>query len=578
MLTRLRSLLSSSLALAALAGPGARAADPAAPAPAATPEPAKAYAQLTDGRKVPLFDPSSASIPIARVGGEVVPLSDLTDALGAMHEQGSGSTAGKIEPRVLLDRIVDLRLVAREARAMGIAELPELKAAMASFEDKQLAQMLRRRVGATAKVDPKKIDAEYRNAVREWNVSSAMFAKEADATAFAAAASRPGARFPDLVKQAAAEKKAQGTGEPGFVAEQKLQKPVAQALRNLPAGKVAGPVAVGKQWVVLRQDGVRYPEDPDKRAVIAEGVAAPAREKVLRAYYGDLVKRYATVDRKLLAKLDLSAPKPGFEALMKDQRPLAKIQGEKPITVGDLADALGRKLYHASDRPESKKILNQKKAPALEDLLQKRLFTKQARVEKLDQTEAYREARARQEASVLVAAYVQKVLVPTVSVSDDEARKYYGAHKGEFTSPEMVKLEALAFTTEQAAQDAQRKARAGTDYRWLADNLPDQIPPEKRSLDFQPVPLAVTELPEGLAKAIAGAKPGECRAYSDSPTQNYLVHVVERAAPEILPYEKASGAIKAKLSGDKLDQAFKEAVGKLRQSERVEVLLARIEL
>lgn len=566
-----RTILFTGLAVA-ISSAQARAAAPAAA------EPAKASAVFTDGRKVPLFDPSSAAVPVARVGGEAVPLSDLTDALGTMHQEGAEGGAGKIEPRLVLDRIVDLHLVAREARAMGIGDLPEVKAAMARYADGVLADLLRQRVARTAKADPAKVEAKYRDLVREWNVSSVLFAQQADAKAFAAAAARPGARFAELAKKSAAEKKAQGSGEPSWLREKQLQKPIADAVKKLPAGKVSGPIALGKQWVVLRQDGVRYPEDAEKRASVADAVGAPARAKALRTYYAELEKRYAKIDRKLLKSLDFAAAKPGLKALIDDRRPLARIEGEKPVTVGDVAEALARKLYHETDRAESRRILNDKKIATFDDLLQRRLFTKQARVEKLDETEGFRAAMARQESSVLVGAYVQKVLAPSVTVSEEEARKYYAGHKADYASPEMVRLEAIAFTTEQAAADALRKARAGTDFRWLSQNLPDQVAPDKRSLEFPPDPVAVSVLAEGVAKAIAGAKPGDYRSYQDSPTQNYLLHLVERRAPDVYPYENVSGTVKSKLSDQKLDQAFKEAVGKLRQSEHVEILLARIEL
>ncbi len=557
-----------------LAAPGPASAAPSAPAPAS---PDEAYAYLKDGARVPLFAASSARVPVATVGSDTVTLQELTDALAEIHgEQRGGAMPGKTDLQRILDRIIDLRLVVLEARTMGIDEVPEVKARLDGFRDAALREQLRARVAGTVKVDAKEVERRYRNATREWKVTSVLFEKEADAKALLARVAA-GASFEGLAKQAVSQKKAKGTAEPEFLPDAKMVGPVRDAVRKLEVGKVSRrPIKVQGGFTVVRLEDVRYREDPQQRARIESAVAEPARQKVLRRYYEGLEKKYAKVDRKLLGSIDYAAAKPGIEVLLADTRAVASIEGEKPVTVGDLSREVAGKLFHPSDREASKKRLNALKGRSFDDMLQKRLFTKQARLEGIDRTEGYRYQLAQLSNSLLVGAFVEKAIVPGVSTSDEECKRYHEQHKAEFTTPEVYRLEALQFAEASDAQAAYKKAKAGTDFRWLAANAPGQLPELKRSLDVEGRPRAATELAPQLAQALAGAKEGEYRLYGDGDGQ-YVIHVLEQFPSRLQPYDAAKDAIHKKLFGEKLDRAFKEYVAKLRKSQRIEVLLARID-
>ncbi len=556
----------------------AAAAKPASAAAATTgpSAPGETYAYLKDGSRVPLFATSSAGVPVATVGAEAITIHELTDALAEIHGEEHGDAApAKTDVHRVLDRIIDLHLVAIEARAMGIDEVPEVKARLDAFKETALREQLRARVAATAKIDAREIERRYRDATREWKVTSVLFEKEADAKALVDRVAA-GASFEKLAKEAVSAKRAKGTADPEFLPDAKMLGPVRDAVRKLKVGKVSRPVKVQGGFTVVRLEDVRYRADPPQRARIESAVAEPARKKALLKYYEGLEKRYARIDRKLLASVDFAAAKPGVEALLQDNRALATIEGEKPITVGDLTREVAGKLFHPSDREQSKKRLNQLKARSFEDILQKRLFTRQARLDGIQETDGYKYQLAQLTDPLLVGAFVEKAIVPGLSVSDDECKRYHDQHRGDFTTPETYRLEALQFAAVSDAQVAYKKAKAGTDFRWLATNASGQLPEAKRSLDIEGRPRAATELAPGLAKVLAGAKEGEYRLYGDGDGQ-YVIHVLEQFPPRVQPFDGAKAAIRKKLFDEKLDRSFKEYVAKLRKSQRVEVLLTRID-
>ena len=67
-----------------------------------------------------------------------------------------------------------------------------------------------------------------------------------------------------------------------------------------------------------------------------------------------------------------------FEKLLADDRTLAKVKGEKPVTVADLSNALEKKFFHGAERAAQEKKINRRKDQTLEEILNKRVTIKDA--------------------------------------------------------------------------------------------------------------------------------------------------------------------------------------------------------
>ena len=227
------------MAVSLQAVPGAWAAPPAKDAS----DPGQEYVYLKDGRKVPMFAPSSADTPIARVGDGVVVLRDLLQSLAEMHgAMATEAKAGERDFRPALDRLVDTRLIEFEARNMGLQELPEHISAVAKYKEAALTAALRRRVTDGVKVPEKDVERRYRDLVREWQVSALLFPREEDARKLVDLAKK--GSFDKLAAQAISDGKATGMGKPEYYPEQKMLPEVAKALKKTRRGSLAGPIPV----------------------------------------------------------------------------------------------------------------------------------------------------------------------------------------------------------------------------------------------------------------------------------------------------------------------------------------------
>ena len=118
-----------------------------------------ASAYMKDGSKVSLFAESSERVPVARVGGEAIAMRELADGLATTHQShGEAARAGKRDALAILDRLVDLRLIALEARAIGIPERPAYRARVEAYSDTTLRDVLKESYTRPLRPAPREVE------------------------------------------------------------------------------------------------------------------------------------------------------------------------------------------------------------------------------------------------------------------------------------------------------------------------------------------------------------------------------------------------------------------------------------
>jgi hypothetical protein len=549
------------------------------------PTPPRAGCRVTAGPggewRALLYAAETVACPVARVGSDEIVLGELGDALAGAHvvkgsEAGKSQKAKAIDFSAPLDRIIDVRLLVMEAREMGLQELPDYKQALEGFRASTLRTTLQKQAAAGSKPDPAQVEKLFRAAVKEWKVRSVMFEQQGDALAFREAVTKGGA-FEPLAKAAVADKKARG-GEPGFVGKKVMVPELASAADALKKGQVSQPVKIADGWVVFRLEDVRYPEDPKAREAARAESLAEQQHLAIRRYHEALTKKWAKVDTKLLASLDFEAGgEAGFKVLAADQRPLVQIKGDRPITVADLADEIGGKFFHGMAEPIKEHRVSPYKQDAFEILLGARLFAREARERKLEEAPEFRAKVDGYDRVLAFTTFIQRVLLPEVKVTEPEVLALYEQRKATFTTPQMFRLDGLAFGSAKAAQAALEKLRGGTDLEWLRSYAEGLLPHDADQLRFAGALLSAGAMPATLVKALSGAQPNEFRRYaSDDGAQHYVLRVVEQVPAGTRPYTDVREPLGREIEAEKVGAAVRDYAAKLRKVQKIEVLITRI--
>ncbi len=538
------------------------------------------YAQVTgeDGKssKIALFGPEAATVAAAKVGDETITVQDVARTLTTAHEaMSSEAKAGKKDFRPVLDRLIEVRLLVQEAKAMGIADLPDIQANIAEYRETALQDLLKHEVTKDAKPDPAVVDEQYRDATREWKIRSALFAKLQDANDVKAAAAK-GKSFDDLVKKAVAEKKAKGGEGAEFLPRARMLPEVLAALGPMKTGAVSAPIKLADGYALVRVEDIRYPDDPKARATAQAQALSESQKKALKAYYGQIVKKYVKIDEKLLKKLNYEAKKPGLAAIAKDQRVLARIEGGKAITIAELTATMAENFHHGLENAIKEKKANRVKGSTLDALISKRIVPIVARQKGLDKTPAYEKAVDEYTNSILFTHFVDKAVLPGIQVGGEDLTKYYAQHKVEFTLPAFYKLEALGFTSNKDAQAALNKLRSGTDLKWLRANADNQLKDDAMELKLGGTTVSANALPADLKAQLESAKKGDYRLYTTERGQGYVVAVLEVTPPQVEPIEQARDGIRQRLLAERVTTAIKDWAAKVRQARPVKVYLTKI--
>jgi len=535
---------------------------------------------------VPLFSPRFADFPIATVEDDPITLKELTEALAVSHverieekAENKEHSTGKKKYLTMVNRLIMLRLIGHEARNMGLDELPEVKEAISAYSNQYLRDRVVEHALENIKPDDAEMETLYQDIAKEFKLKSALFEK--DGVAKKAYDEITGGKdFDETIKKymESHEAKVAAELEEKYLKRDGLLLELAIAVSGMKIGEVSTPIPIERGWVILKLIDARPPqqEDPAARQEARKQSLDHQRSKALTEFKKGLLKKYATLNIKLYNKLDYDSKDANFEKLLKDDRVIAKIEGEKPLTVGEFTESIEAKLYHGTKSAQDAKMINEKKPVVLNEILGKRLELKEALQTGIDKTDEYKDAMKRYEEAVLVNKFIQKVIIPDLKVGEEEQRAYYESHKKEFTRQSMVKLKSLAFKSKKDADSAIARLRKGVDFNWMKANAAGVVT-DAEELQAANVPVIVTSMPEGLQKGIEGAKEGDFRLYNAPKGLHYVVLVAGVVPEDVQPFEAVSKQIGMKIINEQITKSLEEWSAKLRDAYAVQVYLSESE-
>lgn len=501
---------------------------------------------------------------VATVDGEPIKLDEFNRDLALA--QGANKTE-------VLRRLVNVRLIIQEAKRIGLDELPEVKNMVDAFSKVTLREELMERQVKDIKVDEKEVEKLYREWIKEWKVSSVLLEKEDDAKKMVGEI-KASKDFDELSKQFVAEGKAKRGEQGEWLKVKDINPQIVNVVSKMKVGSVSPTIPIKSGFVILRLEDIRYTEDPQAMKQAKDEALKRKKVQALKDYSSALVKKYATVKQNVLNTLNYESKTPGFEALLKDKRAVAEIKGEDPITVGELTQHLKMQFFHGVERAIEGKKLNSKKASALEEMIYKRIFRKEALRLGLEKTESYKDKVNEYGNSVLFGAFVNKVILPDIKLKEEEIKDYYNKHIKEYTLPEMMKIYGLVFAKREDAEGAIERLRKGTEFQWLAANTEGQVDQNSEGLlTFDEKPIVTKDLPEGVQKAIHGARVGDFRLYASPEGYFYVLTIQDVMPSKPQPYEEVREIVSKNVFDEKVRKAVEDYAEKLRAVSDVKVYL-----
>ena len=186
------------------------------------------------------------------------------------------------------------------------------------------------------------------------------------------------------------------------------------------------------------------------------------------------------------------------------------------------------------------------------------------------------------ERSMIAQRVQQNEVLGKVGVSEDESRRYYDSHVGEFTSPQSITLrevfinvpgdgKTLNVGLDEEARDRAEKIRqralAGESFEKLAADFSDA--PSRANAGLIG-PLNVTDLSAEVRTLVESMKVGELSETLRGPRGYQILKLETMTAPETQSFEQAKTEISNRVFADKRRAEFDKYVQRLRAEAIIE--------
>ncbi len=544
--------------------------------------------------EVPLGSPQFFDTPVAILEGEPVTFWDLTKGLASVHSGASGevtSVAKNYEK--VFDRVIATRLIVLEAMTIGLDEIPEIREPLDAFATTTLREMLMRTAFEDIEVDPVELDELYKMMAREVLLTTLEFKHEEDILAFTKEY-KSGDDFDKIANIYIEQGRASGVlDNQEYARFQDLLPNIAKGTFALDVGSVSEIFSSSDGYLLFYVVDIRSYEDPLVKAEAHRRVSRSLQREKTIEYREFLEKKYVTINEKLMKNLSFGPKKSGvfglgekqpvdYEAMLMDERVVATIHGDEPIeiTVGDLVQAIVEKFYHGTESVlERGKDLDAKKRGALQNILFKKVTQIEAISLGLDKTDEYLEAVEQKTDSVLFGAFIDKIIVPDLEITEEEVRHYFDEHIDEFSTPKMLRMSSLVFHEKAAAKKSLAKLKKAADFKWVSANSAGQVEKDtEETFAFDKQLLSLTALPRGLHEAVEDARQGDMLLYASDNGFYYVIVVDAVFAPRPDAYENVRSRIARTIFNAKVEDSLDDWSAKLREAYDVRVFVREFDL
>ncbi len=231
----------------------------------------------------------SADPVIARIDGQAILRSELQATMRGLPAQAQGMPIETLYP-MLLERVIDLRLIGNAARGSKLDEDPAVKKKIAEAADRVLQEAM-----LTKAIETKVTEAALREKYKtyaatipgqeEVNARHILLKTEAEAKAVIVEIQK-GGDFADVAKKRSIDPGAANGGDLGYFTREQMVPEFSEAAFNLKKGEVTqAPVKSSFGWHVIRVEDKRTSGPPSFDEVKAE-----LQEEMSRDVIQDILK------------------------------------------------------------------------------------------------------------------------------------------------------------------------------------------------------------------------------------------------------------------------------------------------
>lgn len=250
------------------------------------------------------------------------------------------------------------------------------------------------------------------------------------------------------------------------------------------------------------------------------------------------------------------------QAARDPEKVLASVEKQeiKEKDIDQILQMMGPQGAMVYDNPQGRKAI-------LDELIAMRLFALKGEKDGLDKTPELLASVESFKIQAVARAAIEKAL-ETVTVSDEEAQKYYDEHPDQFTEPEKFQLSHILVSDDVTSADTLKKIEAdlasGASFDAVAKEL-SLCPSASQGGDLGFVGKGQM-VPEFETAAFALKEPGEISKPVKTSYGWHIIKLVEKKPASKHEFEKVKSQILQGLDNEKKGQAYQAALAELKKT------------
>jgi peptidyl-prolyl cis-trans isomerase C len=496
---------------------------------------------------------------LAKVNDEVITGDDLRQEFSRHHAALEKVLGDRPEVEKYLDRLIDRRLFIQEGRAMGIEDMPDVKADLDRYEASEIAKaFLKDNVDAKVTVSDEEVKAAFALLSERIDLRQFVAPTRAEAEAFLAKVSK-GGDFEALVR---AGSRGQSATRGGMMI---LRWGADEAREN-----AAAPLKAGEMTLVY-QSTEGWEVDRMERRAPYQMMAMDKASNFIRSTMERRKKIAAeeALRASLRAKYDARFQEcaPTLEALKaaagKDDPATCATWKDGQITASDLARAV-----HVDQLEKVPEAYRKNREAVVEELVDRELVKREAKGLGYAARPEIAAKVKRYQDDLVEAKLFQDWVAKKVDATDEEVKAYYEAHADVFKEPKQFHLAQIVVESPEAAAEVEAKLAAKVPFEDLAAAYTiDKATADRGGYVGALIPAQLT----GDFAVVAGLTDGQYSRPIKSERGYHIVKVLTVVPEKQLTFDEAKVQARERLLEERRSAEQQRWVKKLRESATIEV-------
>lgn len=217
---------------------------------------------------------------------------------------------------------------------------------------------------------------------------------------------------------------------------------------------------------------------------------------------------------------------------------------------------------------ELQSVIMKRRKDFVEQILDEKFLAREAEKRGIAEQTEVKELIEQARKKIIIAKLVETEIDKKIDLSNDEAEKFYEAHKEEFMTPMLLRASHILVNGEQEANAIKAQLNAGADFEELARTKSlDSTAIRGGDLGFFQKGQLIPEFEE----VAFGMKKGEISPVFKTQFGYHIIKLTDRAEPSQRDLRSVKGSLEKQIVNDKRSKAYREFVTKLKGNAKIEI-------